>query len=88
MRYTSCTMTQETAIFLLGIVLFVTPFLGIPSDWKVYIYVGVAVLLLMFGYRLRYARFLRSVENENGERATDSFVEATPGLFNNKKRQQ
>lgn len=88
MRYTVVIMAQETIVFLLGIVLFITPFLGVPTDWKVYVYVGVAVILLIVGYRLRYDRFLRSLENEDGERATDSFVEATPELFSNKKSQQ
>lgn len=77
MGYTKPHMTQETLIFILGVILFLTPFLGIPADWKVYVYVVTAVLLLLCGYRLRYARFLRSIENGQGERQTDSYVEAT-----------
>lgn len=77
-------MAQESIIFLLGIVLFLTPYLGIPSDWKIYIYVAVAVLMIVIGYHLRYQRFLRSIKEENGERSMDSYMEATPDLFESK----
>ena len=71
-------MAQETLIFILGVLLFVTPFLGIPADWKVYIYLSIAGLLMIIGYRLRYARFLRSIETGAGERRTDTFTESDP----------
>lgn len=83
MRYTERNMTQETLVFILGLILFLTPFLGIPADWKFYIYIFAAGSLLLIGYRLRYARFLRSIENDQGERQTDSYVEATGEMFTN-----
>lgn len=79
-------MAQESIIFLLGIVLFLTPYLGIPSDWKTYVYVAVAILMIVIGYHLRYQRFLRSIKEENGERSLDSYVEATPDLFESKAK--
>lgn len=78
-------MAQETLVFLSGILLFITPFLGIPAQWKLYIYVGLGALLLVIGYRLRYERFLRSLEDENGELRGETFVEATPALFSKDK---
>lgn len=78
-------MTQETLIFILGVALLIAPFLGIPADLKVYIYVSIAVLLMIIGYRLRYARFLRSIETTDGERQTDSFVESDPALSTQNK---
>ena len=78
-------MTQETLIFILGVALLIAPFLGIPADLKVYIYVSIAVLLMIIGYRLRYARFLRSIETADGERQTDSFVESDPTLSTQNK---
>lgn len=71
-------MAQETLVFILGVVLLIIPFLGIPAAWKVYGYVSIAVLLMVIGYRLRYARFLRSIETDSGERRTDSFTESDP----------
>ncbi len=76
-------MAQETLIFIFGVLLFITPFLGIPSDWKVYIYITIAILLMVIGYRLRYARFLRSIETGDGERRTDTFAESDPDTFTN-----
>ena len=70
-------------VFIIGVLICVTPFLGIPSDWKQTTFVVSGVLLMLFGYRLRYERFLRSIrDSETGEYKTDSFVEATPHLFN------
>lgn len=70
-------------VFIIGVVVCVTPFLGIPSDWKQIVFVVTGVLLMSLGYRLRYERFLRSIrDEETGEYRTDSFVEATPHLFN------
>ena len=74
-------MTQETLVFFSGILLFITPFLGIPEQWKLYVYIGLGSILSVVGYRLRYERFLRSLEDEYGERRGETFVEATPGLF-------
>jgi hypothetical protein len=36
---------------------------------------AAAVLLIVIGYSLRRAAYIRSIERENGERSTDSFVE-------------
>ncbi len=68
-------MSRESLILLLGIVVFFTPSLGIPEDWKLYILSGCGVLIIIIGYTLRRAAYLRSIDKGNGESSTDSFVE-------------
>ncbi len=70
-------MTKESIVFFLGIVLFVTPYIGIPDQWKVYIYTVLGVVFIITGYILRQNAYIRSIEKDDGERDTDSFVEST-----------
>lgn len=69
-------MTRESIVILLGIVVFFTPFLGIPDTWQQYIISSAGVLLLLIGYSLRRAAFHRRIERSESERGTDSFVES------------
>lgn len=55
--------------------LLVMPNLGIPDVWKLYFYIGAGIVLVVVGYSLRRSAYLRSIEKENGEQGTDSFVE-------------
>lgn len=71
-------MSRESFILLLGVVVFFTPWLGIPETWKLYILSGCGVLLLVVGYLLRRAAYLRRIDIGNGERGTDSFIESSP----------
>lgn len=68
-------MTRESIVFVLGILLFLVPNLGLPEDWKYAFYIGASIILMVVGYSLRHAAFIRRIERENGERQTDSFVE-------------
>lgn len=74
-------MSKETLVFLFGITLVLLPFLGIPELWKHYAVAGIGVVLIVIGYALRRARFLLYIDRGNGERGTDSFVETTQRLF-------
>jgi hypothetical protein len=74
-------MSKETITFLIGIVLLILPFLGVPEDWKQFAIAGIGALLVLIGYALRRDVFLRRIQNADGERATDSFVETTDSLF-------
>jgi len=69
-------MSQESLIFFIGLLVFVTPLLGIPYEWKVWVFMTLGVLLLILGYRLRRAAYLRSLETAHGERQGDAFVES------------
>jgi len=69
-------MSRESVVFFLGLVVLVVPYVGIPPDWKLYIYTAAGVCLMVVGYMLRHSAYIRSIENEDGERDTDSFVES------------
>lgn len=68
-------MSRESFVFLIGFVVFFTPFLGIPREWKEWIFIGSGVLIMFFGYKLRRSAFLRSIMHESGEHRSSAFVE-------------
>jgi len=68
-------MSRESLVFVLGLIVFFTPFLGILWDSKKIILVISGTLLMVLGYSLRRSAFLRSIDTGNGERASDAFVE-------------
>jgi hypothetical protein len=74
-------MTKGTFVFLLGILLCLIPYLGIPSTWKQYIYLGFGVILILVGYAIRRSRYLSDIDRGNGERGGETFVETTQSLF-------
>lgn len=74
-------MRKGTLIFLLGIGLTIIPYLGIPNEWKQVGTVVCGVLLILFGYAIRRSEYLRDIDNGNGEKTAETFVEATPELF-------
>ncbi len=57
------------------------PFLGVPLAWRTYIVVSLGILLVFVGYAQRRIMYLKHIERDGGERATDSFVETTDKLF-------
>jgi len=79
-------MKRETIVFILGFLVVLMPQLGIPTEWKTGFFVVAGVVLMIVGYSLRRAAYLRSIERENGERHTDSFVESQPTEFDEHTR--
>ena len=71
-------MSKETAVFVCGVIVFFTPFLGVPSEYKKWILIVFGVVLMGIGYTLRRRAFLQSIEHEGGARQTDAFVESAP----------
>ena len=69
-------MSRESLVFLIGIALVLVPSLGVPSQWKTIFFYAAGVILIVVGYSLRRAAYLRSIEHENGERKTDSYEES------------
>lgn len=69
-------MSKETSVFALGTIVFFTTFLGIPREYKEWIFIGAGIVLMVLGYQLRRVAFLKSIEHENGERKADAFVES------------
>ena len=78
-------MSKGTLTFLLGILLIVLPYLGIPSVWKQYVYIGLGIIFVLLGYALRRAQYFREIDRGNGERVSDTFVETTQNLFSSTK---
>ncbi len=74
-------MSKETIVFISGILLIIVPFLGVPLKWREYVIAALGVLLTFIGYALRRGLYLKHIERDGGERATDSFVETTDKLF-------
>jgi hypothetical protein len=68
-------MSRESFVFLIGFVVFFTPFLGIPTEWKEWIFIGAGILIMFLGYKLRRSAFLRSITHESGEHRSEAFVE-------------
>ncbi len=75
-------MSRESFVFVVGFLVFFTPYLGIPTRFKEYIFIGSGVLLMLLGYSLRRSAFLRSLEDEHGERRSEVFFE-----YNGKREQ-
>ncbi|PIR84899.1 hypothetical protein COU16_00050 [Candidatus Kaiserbacteria bacterium CG10_big_fil_rev_8_21_14_0_10_47_16] len=68
-------MSRESLIFVFGFIVFFSPFIGIPRDWKDIGLMVIGGLVMLFGFLLRRAAFLRSIENESGERNDEMFSE-------------
>jgi hypothetical protein len=73
--------SRESLVFLIGLILTVVPFLGVPESWRVGATVFLGVILVLIGYALRRAVYLRQIDRGNGERGNNSFVETTETLF-------
>jgi cytochrome c biogenesis protein CcdA len=69
-------MSRESVVFVIGIILFLFPFLGVPQDVKDIITIIGGALLIVLGIILRRAAFLRSIENVKGEREGEMFTES------------
>jgi hypothetical protein len=74
-------MSKGTLVFLVGIIITLTPFLGIPEIWRQYAIAGLGALLILIGYMQRRELYLKRIDYGNGERGTDSFIESTEPLF-------
>ena len=65
-------MSKNTAIIVTGALVLVTPYLGIPSDWKTVIFVAVGIIIIIIGLSLR--RDGNGAGIQTGKK-TDTFVE-------------
>ena len=68
-------MLRESLVFFLGLAVALAPFAGIPSAARRAALVVAGLALMLVGYQLRRAAYLRSIVDENGERKTDAYVE-------------
>ena len=74
-------MRKATLIGLLGLLLTVLPYLGIPETWKMYGTSGAGVTLILLGYLFVRDQIHAESYMGNGERGNESFVETTESLF-------
>lgn len=68
-------MSRESLIFIFGLLVFVSPFIGIPRNIKDIGLMALGAGVMFFGFTLRRAAFLRSIENSHGERKDETFAE-------------
>lgn len=78
-------MSKETFVFIFGILLTIIPFMGVPEAWRQYSVLVIGILLILIGYSLRRSLYLSRIDKGDGERRTDSFVETTKELFDDRK---
>lgn len=71
-------MSRESLVLLFGLIIFITPLMGVPPVWKEYFMLSVGVLLMVIGFSLRRSAYRQKIRRGNGEIATDSFVESVP----------
>lgn len=69
-------MSRESLVIFAGLLVFFVPSVGVPEEWKTYVLMVCGVVLMLLGYLLRRAAYYRSLDQGNGERAADSFVES------------
>ncbi len=75
------TVSRESLVFLLGVIIFVIPLIGVPPLWKEYALIAIGVLLVALGFSLRRSAYYRRIDRGNGELGNDSFVESQPSLL-------
>ena len=80
-------MSKETIVFISGILLTIIPFLGIPHTWRQYAVFGIGILLIFVGYMLRRGVYFSRLDKGNGERGSDSFIETTEQIFDDRTLQ-
>lgn len=69
-------MSKETLVFIIGVLVFFVPFLGVPREWKDWILMGAGVLLVGIGYALRRNAYFQSLGQESGDRQKSMFSES------------
>ena len=74
-------MRSEWVVGVLGFLLVLVPYLGIPETSKQVFISGAGVVLLVTSYMLARARFFRDTKLNDQERGADTFVETTPSMF-------
>jgi cell division protein FtsW (lipid II flippase) len=71
--YTPLIMPKGTAIILLALFVAIMPFLGFPSAWKTFFYVGAGLILAALSY-LDKKELLAALEKQEKDRV-DVFVQ-------------
>lgn len=68
---------DRKSTFFLGIFIFIIPFLGFPSTWKVFLTIASGILLIMLSIKIAIPK-KTSRYRVHKEKSTPVFVENTP----------
>lgn len=68
-------MSKEMSVIVLGIVVVVVPFLGIPGDWKTPLFVLAGLGVALIGFLLRGEALSRSPRHPLPSNESHPFVE-------------
>lgn len=62
--YNEVHMRRESLLFILGIIVFVVPLLGIPERWRAILLfvLGAAIMLIALRYRVEVRRATRTID--------------------------
>lgn len=71
-------MSRETILCILGFLLILVPFLGVPSTYRQYLLAFLGLVVFMLAYQLRRKAYVRSLEETGGERKAEMFAEHEP----------
>jgi hypothetical protein len=64
-------MSKEMTVIALGVLIVITPFLGIPGSWKTFIFIIAGLVLAAVGFLLRGEALRRG----EGQHSQGHFVE-------------
>ena len=74
----SFTVSRESLVFVLGLLVFIAPLIGVPPGWKDYALIVIGALLVLIGLSLRRSAYYRKIRRADGESGSDFFVESAP----------
>jgi len=66
-------MRKDTLLIVVGILILVTPALGIPGSWKSYLFLTYGIVVILSGILIRYREHLLAVERG---RQTNAYAES------------
>ena len=65
-------MSKETGIILLGVLVLITPYLGIPGSWKTLLLLLAGVAIMLVGFLMRGETLSRGVEGSESHPFVES----------------
>lgn len=76
----SFNVSRESLVFVLGLLVFVAPLIGVPPNWKDYALIAIGALLVLIGLSLRRSSYYRKIRRSDNESGSDFFVESSPDI--------
>ncbi len=77
-------MSKEMAIIILGLMVFIAPYLGVPSVWRVALITLLGLAIMIVGFLLRGEVLFKGInKSKHG-----TFVESTPVRMRNEQKEE